>query len=236
MFQTDIGAPIVLTATSHPSAAPHAHTVGFYESDRFLVELVADFLGPALERDETAFVIASGEHQRRFIDALRPRYPDIEVARRDGQLVLIDAHATRRVLVSEGVDGSGLDLDRFRELADELFAHVAFRGRPVRVFGYMAALLWADGDTTAALALEDQWNELARLHEFELMCAYPMHGFDGPGSDAAFASVCQRHSAMANESYAELGVPGTGGTGVVVLQRDEPDEEAAGDLLLEGGL
>ena len=226
----------MLTATSHPSAAaPHAHTVGFYESDRFLVELVADFLSPALERDETAFVIASSEHHRSFIDALRPRYPDIEVARREGQLVLVDAHTTRRVLVSEGVDGNGLDLDRFRELAGELFAHVASRGRPVRVFGYMAALLWADGDTAAALRLEDQWNELARVHEFELMCAYPMHGFDGAGSDEAFARVCQRHSAMANESYAQLGVSGTSGTGVVVLQRDEPEDEA-GDVLLEGGL
>lgn len=226
----------MLTATSHAStAAPQAHAVGFYESDRFLIELVADFLSPALEHDETAFVIASSEHHRWFIDALRPRHPDIEVARRDGQLVLVDAHSTRRALSPEGATG-GLDLDLFRELTDEMFAHVAERGRPVRIFGYMAALLWADGHTAAALTLEDQWNELAEVHEFELMCAYPMHGFDGVGSDAAFASVCQRHSAMANESYARLGLPGTSGTGVVVLQRDEPAEGTGGELPPDGGL
>ncbi len=223
----------MLTATPQPAtASSHAHTVGFYESDRFLVELVADFLGPALEHDETAFVIASTEHHRRFIDALRPRYPDIEVAQRDGQLVLVDAHATLQALMSGGESGNGLDLHRFRELTEELFAHVASRGRPVRIFGYMAALLWADGETAAALTLEDQWNELARTHEFELTCAYPMHGFDGAGSDEAFARVCQRHSAMANESYSQLGVPGTSGTSVVVLQRDEPEAGTVGDRLL----
>lgn len=221
----------MLTATSHPvTAAPHAHTVGFYETDRFLVELVADFLSPAFERDETAFVIASTEHHRRFIDALRPRYPDIEVARSDGQLVLVDAHATLRTLTAGGASGSGLDLDRFHELTDELFAHVAARGRPVRIFGYMAAMLWSDGSTAAAVTLEDRWNELARTHEFELMCAYPMESFDGVGSDEAFARVCQRHSAMANESYAQLGVPGSSDTAVVVLQR-ELDDEPVGDLL-----
>lgn len=220
----------MLTATSPPStAAPHAHAVGFYETDRFLVELVADFLSPALEHDETAFVIASTEHHRWFVDALRPRYPDIEVARRDGQLVLIDADATLQALMSAGASGSSLDLDRFHELTDELFAHVASRGRPVRIFGYMAALLWAGGNTAEALTLEDQWNELARTHEFELMCAYPMHSFDGAGSDEAFARVCRRHSAMANESYAQLGVPGPSGTAVVVLHRELDDEP--GDLL-----
>lgn len=223
----------MLTATSHPSTAPHAHTVGFYETDQFLVELVADFLSPALEHDETAFVVASTEHHRWFLDALRPRYPDIEVARRDGQLVLIDAHTTLQALKSGDASDNGLDLDRFRELTDELFSHVASRGRPVRIFGYMAAMLWEDGDTAAALTLEDQWNELARTHEFKLMCAYSMGSFDGVGSDEAFARVCQRHSAMANESYAQLGVPGASGTAVVVLQR-ELDDEPVGDLLLHG--
>lgn len=226
----------MLTATSHPvTATPHAHTVGFYESDRFLVELVADFLAPALAHDETAFVIASTEHHRWFIDALRPHYPDIEVARLDGQVVLIDAHATRQALISERSSG-GLDRHRFRELTDELFAHVAFRGRPVRIFGYMAALLWADGETAAAMTLEDEWNQLAKAHDFELLCAYPMRDFDGVGSDAAFARVCQHHSAMANESYAQLGVPGTGGGPVVVLQRDEPDPGPVVDLLPDGEL
>jgi hypothetical protein len=214
---------MVPTALPHPlSSHRHDHAVGFYETDGFLVELIAGFVAPALDDDETAFVIANAEHQGRLLEALRSRYPDVEVALRTGQLVLVDADTTRWRLLTDG----RLDPARFRRMATEMFAHVAERGRPVRIFGYMVARFWEEGNTTAALALEDQWNELAETYDFELMCAYPMSSFAGTGSDDAFRTVCERHSAIANEGYAHLGSdPGDrlrDTASVVVLQR-EPD-------------
>jgi hypothetical protein len=45
----------------------------------------------------------------------------------------------------------------------------------------MVALLWADGQTGAAVDLEALWNELAGQYSFSLLCAYPasiVHGDD----------------------------------------------------------
>jgi len=208
---------MALTSTPQPDLNDHdGHTVGFYETDGFLIELVAGFIRPAIDRDETAFVVMTTEHQRRLGEALEADGVDVDGALRRGQLVFIEAHGTRRRLIS----GGELDPERFRSITDELFAHASTRGRPVRIFGYMVALFWEEGDVATALALEDLWNDLARVQPFELLCAHPMRAFSGPGSDDAFRSVCQRHSAMANESYGRLGEPGTTGHTVVVLQRE----------------
>ncbi len=207
---------MTFTATSLPVDGHHGHTVGFYETDGFLIELVAGFVRPAIDHGETAFVVMTVEHQRRLGEALEADGVDVDAALRRGQLVFIEAQATRRRLIPDGE----LDPRRFREITDDLFAHASTRGRPVRIFGYMVALFWEDGDVATALALEDLWNDLARVQPFELLCAHPMRTFSGPGSDDAFRSVCERHSAMANESYGRLGEPGTTGDTVVVLQRE----------------
>ena len=66
--------------------------------------------------------------------------------------------------------------------------------RRVRVYGEMVALLWAAGDTDAAIALEGLWNELAETHEFALLCAYPMSAFKNAAGAAAFEQVCGTHT------------------------------------------
>jgi hypothetical protein len=217
-----IGASMVPTVPFEPATKlRHDHVVGFYETETFLADLVVDFVSPALERDETVFVIASQEHHRRFAAALATTHPDLDGAIDRGQFVLVDAHETRRTLVTDGV----LDTSRFRALTGEMLAHAAERGRPLRIFGYMVALLWNEGYASAALDLEDRWNELATRHPFELMCAYPMSSFAGEASDAPFREVCEHHSAIANESYSRLGDPDATPSSVVILQREEPDAE-----------
>lgn len=207
-----------LGATSKPR---HNHAVGFYENDEFLTELVVDFVGPAIVDDETAVVIASKEHRKDFLAALEAIHPDITGAIRRGQLVMLDVYATRRTLMPDGV----LDPARFFAVVGELFAQASERSRPVRIFGNVVATLWEDRDTSAALALEDLWNDLAVEHPFELMCAYPLRDFSEASSDAEFRTVCERHSAITNESYARLGHPGSATSPVVVLHREDEDRE-----------
>jgi len=91
----------------------------------------------------------------------------------------------------------------------------------VRVFGEIVALLWADRNASAAIALEDLWNELAVTRSFELLCAYPLSTFAGEESTAGFHDVCQRHSAITNESFAELS-GSADAHGIVFLQREPP--------------
>jgi hypothetical protein len=217
-----IGASMASTVPLDPATdLRQDHVVGFYETEAFLIDLVVNFVSPALERDETVFVIVSQEHHRHVASALATTHPDLDGAIDRGQFVMVDAHETRGTLVIDGV----LDTSRFRSLTGEMLAHAAERGRPLRIFGYMVALLWNEGYASAALDLEDHWNELASRHAFELMCAYPMSSFAGEASDTPFREVCAHHSAIANESYSRLGGPDATTTSVVILQREEPDAE-----------
>jgi hypothetical protein len=59
----------------------------------------------------------------------------------------------------------------------------------------MVAVLWDQGNVTAALALEALWNDLSATRQFFLMCAYPSSSLDGGSLDAA-NSVCQLHSKL----------------------------------------
>ena len=201
--------------------APGRHTVGFYETDGFLVDAVVDFLAPGLATGEGALIIATGAHSERFEAGLSDAGIDVIEARRSGQLVMLDARETQRALMPQGV----LAHRRFRSVIGSWLDRVAEGGRPVRVFGEMVALLWDDGDTSTALALEDLWNELALRRPFVLLCGYPMHSFVDDESTQAFWTVCRRHSAVTNESYARLGSSDDGEPAVVTIEREWPGPE-----------
>jgi hypothetical protein len=176
------------------------HLVGFYESDDFLTDLIVGFVSPALEDDQTALVIATRTHREQLTAALRARGHDVAAACASGQLTLLDAHATRATLLPD----DELDPERFRSIVVPAVDRALARGRPVRIFGEMVSLLWGEGLVSAALALEDRWNDLLTSRSFALLCGYPMASFAAEASDGGFLDVCQRHTAVGNESYGEL--------------------------------
>ena len=58
------------------------------------------------------------------------------------------------------------------------------------------ALLWRDGKRTAALSLEELWNELVGDHPLSLICGYrrrTIGGAHGPRVD----EIVARHTAVA---------------------------------------
>ncbi len=124
-------------------------------------------------------------------------------------MLLLDA---RETLAQFMVDGRP-DRARFFRVLDEAMVR-ATRGRQgvrVRAYGEMVDLLWRDGEKTAALALEELWNEAGREYSFSLLCAYVMANFYKGGDGASFADVCSMHSHVLPPQTApdvdELGAP-----------------------------
>ncbi len=64
------------------------------------------------------------------------------------------------------------------------------------MFGEMVALLWADGQTGAAVDLEAMWNELASQYSFSLLCAYPASAVSGDHLADEVAHLQAAHSAL----------------------------------------
>jgi PAS domain S-box-containing protein len=177
------------------------HLVHFYEDEDFLVDAVCRFLGAGLEAGEALIVIATPEHRDRFIRSLRDRHVDRAIT--DGQLLLFDARETLARFMVHGRP----DRARFVSALDAMLAQ-ATGGRPgvrVRAFGEMVDLLWRNGEQTAAIALEELWNEAGRAQTFTLLCAYVMANFYKGGDGTNFVDVCRAHShVLPAESVAPL--------------------------------
>src|SRR5205085_11401316 len=94
--------------------------------------------------------------------------------------------------------GRALDETKIRAFAKDTLARArAATGRVpgrVAVFGEMVALLWAMGETQAAVHIEEIWNGMIRDGAVSLCCAYPMKGFAGQDDPASFLRVCAQHS------------------------------------------
>ncbi|HEV7804187.1 MAG TPA: diguanylate cyclase [Solirubrobacteraceae bacterium] len=170
----------------------HDHAVEFYETEAFLVDTVSGFLVPALRDGDAAIVVATADHRRAFERALEDAGIDVAAAVRDGRFLVFDARAVLARFMRDGAPDATL----FRGAIGDVMERASQGGRALRVYGEMVALLWDDGDTAAALALEDLWNDLAHVRAFSLLCAYPMRSFDDEASAAAFARICEQHTTV----------------------------------------
>jgi hypothetical protein len=86
------------------------------------------------------------------------------------------------------------DAVRFRDVVGTLLERASAGGRRIVVFGDMVSLLWTEGNTEAAIRLEELWNEQASKSAFTLCCAYPMAGFSNARHAAPFLKICSQHS------------------------------------------
>ncbi len=175
------------------------HFVLFYDADPYLVDGIADFIGPALQGGERAIVVATAAHRIGIADRLQTDGIDVRQALTDGQYTAVDAAQTlARFMVDDLPDAT-----RFDEVLRGLISSGA-TGRP-RIFGEMVALLLADGKPAAALALEELWNVQAKKRPFALMCGYPMQQLGGVAQTTVLVDVCSAHSAVIpTESYSAL--------------------------------
>ena len=175
------------------------HFVQFYESDSFLIDSVAKFIGSGLGSGEAGLVIGTRDHLQALEEQLTACGFDLGMLKSRGQYVPLDAAETLATFMVDGVP----DPELFTRLIGKTVSRAAKGGRPVRAFGEMVALLWADGNGAAAVRLEELWNELGKEHAFSLFCAYPIDGFRGEANVQPFLHICEAHSrVIPAESYA----------------------------------
>ena len=154
---------------------PCGHLVQFYQADEaLLTRNVVDFLLEGLKQGEAALVITTPERNAAFAGGLRESGFEPNVAVRERKLLFADAEETLRRFM---VDGQP-DWRRFERTIGALIREV----RPpadarLRAYGEIVGLLWQEGQFTAAVRLEQFWNNLMSAHALRLFCAYPIDVF-----------------------------------------------------------
>jgi hypothetical protein len=174
----------------------HNHTVQFYRDDGVLLQELESYIGTALAYGGSAIIIATTRHIESLTQKLHSHGIDATKARTEGRFIALDAAS---VLAEFMVDGRP-DRVQFFATAGRIITGAATasrdKNRHVVAFGEMVALLWAEGQTEAAIELEKFWNELASMYSFALYCAYPMQAFYQQETAASFLRICAEHTCV----------------------------------------
>jgi hypothetical protein len=164
------------------------HGVYFYEDDTFLIDNVAGFAREGLERQETVIIVATEQHRSDLATNLTEDLQGLWAATL-GNYVTLDASTTLGLFMQNGWPDEGLFLKVIGQIIQS-----ARGNKPVRIYGEMVAVLWAEGNALAAIHLERLWNKLGSQRNFTLLCGYPSSAFQGANMDFAFQDVCACHS------------------------------------------
>jgi signal transduction histidine kinase len=175
------------------------HFVQFYETDDFLIDSLSGYISTGLSRGDACIVLATDSHRQGLEERLGAR--GFDLASLDGQYIFLDAAETLSHLM---VDGSP-DASYFTGVVGNTIERVAHGKRPIRIFGELVSLLCVDGNRTAAIRLEELWNELRHKQPFSLFCAYWMPSFNGQAYREQFREICKQHAhVIPSESYTAL--------------------------------
>jgi len=169
------------------------HSVQFYGSsgERALVRNVCRYFGEGLSRGGRVLCICTPEHQRSFLQELRAEGFDAEEAIASGKLNFEDAAETLGRFMVSGMP----DPELFRRALSPLVSRVAPPEAkiPGCAYGEMVGLLWEQGDKSAAIRLEQLWNDLLKSVNATLLCGYPIDIFHENADRAEIASIVNEH-------------------------------------------
>jgi len=174
----------------------HRHEVRFYSDDEGFLDSFTNFIGASLNAGKAVIVIATKSHRDSLLLRLHAHGLDIAAAIQQGRYIPLDAAET----VSAFMVNDLPDLGKFFKVTSDLIAEatkaVNVEHARVAACGECAPLLWAQGKGEAAIRLEHLWDEIARSHGLDLLCAYPLGSFqDGIGS-RIFEKICAEHSVV----------------------------------------
>jgi DNA-binding NarL/FixJ family response regulator len=172
------------------------HEAAFYSDDATLLDGFTQFIGSALRTGNAAIVVATESHRDKLLPRLQSHGLDIGAAIEQGRYLSLDAAGTLSTFMVNDLP----DPARFLQAAANLFAAAvkAAKGEHPRVAvcGECDPPLWKLGNGQAAIRLEQLWNEIAKTHDIDILCGYPLGSFRRKQDSHIFQRICAEHSAV----------------------------------------
>ena len=165
--------PVVPGATARSYAdrsAPSTFLLRYCQDNRALTVSAADFLADGIASGEPAVVFATPARREAICECLRERGLDVSYLERESVLTLLDARATLATFMGSDISDAHKFSHSVGAAVERLCA--ANHGSPVRAFEEMVSLLWQDGNTRAAVRLEDLWAALTGTQPLLVLCSY----------------------------------------------------------------
>lgn len=176
--------------------APSDHIAHFYEDEESFLLTLAGFIAEALNKEESAIVIATPRHLAGLEQRLEKCQLDLAGALLDERYIALDAETTLAGFMRRDWPDDQL----FEEMIGNLIRRASKKGRGVRAFGEMVALLWGKGQREATIRLEYLWNSFCQNYGFSLLCSYPKAGFT-KDPQQSIAEICGHHSRYLGDEW-----------------------------------
>jgi hypothetical protein len=185
------------------SAGPRDHIVQLYQDQDFLNRAVCRFAAGAIANGEGVILVPTPAHWEAFRPRLEAEGVDVKAAQRRGQLTVVDADELLPRFMRDAMP----DAPVFLGLAADVIASARDGGRypKVRWWGEMVNILWEQGNVSASMSLEDQFDRLADHHEIAIFCSFVMDNFNSEVHTRMLPRLSQNHSHLIPvEDYARL--------------------------------
>jgi len=189
-----VGSDLGFAQTAHHHHRSHEMLI--YSEEKILLENFTRFIAAALRAGKPAIVVATKSQLDALLQSLNAEGVDATAASKSGALISLDVrNALPAFMVNDLPDPV-----RFVNVATDLIRAAAksATGSPTRVSacGVCAPVLWAEGKIDAAVWLERLWNNLAKEHELDILCAYASSSFQDGKDERAFRNICAEHTAV----------------------------------------
>jgi len=172
------------------------HEALFYSDDEVFLSSLTRFIAGALEAGDVAVSITTEPHRHSILQRLRARRLDMDTAIREGRYISLDAAK----MISAITINDELDSSRFFETASDMIRTAAKAGKNdhprVAVCGECGYLLCASGRSSAAIQLEQLWEQLGTTYEIYSLCGYVLNDFNHDEDHLVFHTICAVHSAV----------------------------------------
>ena len=166
----------------------------FYSADSILLESCARFIVTALEASNAVIVILTQSHREGLALKLHAQGFDVESLIRLGTYISLDAVDMLSTIMRKGVPDRVRFFDGLCDLIESASSPDRNHKR-VALCAECVGLLCAEGNTRAALQLEETGSDLIELYDVDILCAYPLDGLQN-GEGDLFESICKMHTAV----------------------------------------
>jgi CheY-like chemotaxis protein len=175
------------------------HAMQVHSGLECFLDGLASLFDLALRRGDATCVIATEDVREGLGRRLRAAGWDVGEPTRCKRYLVIDAAQALNRCLRNGLPEAGLVAEIASEL--EQYRRAVSEGAPARltIFGNMVVPLIADGNPTAAIALQRLWNQFTDGFPFLTVCAYTATCFHASVPDL-WSQACHEHWAVSHTS------------------------------------
>lgn len=145
------------------------HLAQFHRDRDSLADSIQLFFEGGLRRGNCVVAIVAPDSAERVLERLADGKFHPQALMSSEQLEVVDAGRLLGQFMANGTP----EWARFRSALSVILERVRPFGRGgIRLYCELSSVLWQDGNTAAAIRVEEHWNALAKGYSFSLYCGY----------------------------------------------------------------